>query len=100
MRSAASNGGVGATRSSTRFEREREREALKEENATPNSTEGGGVRDSVVAGYNHGDSATKRKGIQPQIFLVEKRDIFFNLVYLKRRRERRKNEEKFFFDKY
>ena len=71
MRSAASNGGVGASKSSTRLLRERERE-----NATPNSTEGGGVRDLVVAGYNHGDSATKRKGIQPQIFLVEKRDIF------------------------
>ena len=56
--------------------REREREALKEENARPNSTEGGGVRDSVVAGYNHGDLATKRKGIQPQFFLVEERDIF------------------------
>ena len=56
--------------------REREREALKEENATPNSTEGGGVRDSVVAGYNHGDSASKRKGIQPQFFWL-KREIFF-----------------------
>ena len=74
----------------------REREALKVVNATPNSTEGGGVWDLVVACCNHGDSATKRKGIQPQIFLVEERerDIFFNLVYLKRRRERRKNEEK------
>ena len=43
----------------------REREALKEENATPNSTEGGGVWDLVVVGYNRGDLATKRKGIQP-----------------------------------
>ena len=43
--------------------REREREALKKENATPNSTEGGGVRDLVDAGCNHGDLATKRKGI-------------------------------------
>ena len=66
------------------------------ENATPNSTEGGGVRDLVVACGNHGDSVTKRKEIQPQIFLVEERErgrerYFFNLVYLKRRIERRKN---------
>ena len=51
------------------------------ENATPNSTEGGGVRDLVVACCNHGDSVTKRKEIQPQIFLVEERErereIFF-----------------------
>jgi len=51
-----------------------EREALKEENATPNSTKCGGVWDLVVAGCNHGDLATKRKGIQPQIFLVKERD--------------------------
>ena len=76
-----------------------EREPLKVVNATPNSTEGGGVQDLVVACCNHGDSATKRKGIQPQIFLVEEREkgrerYFLNLVYLKRRSERRKNEEK------
>ena len=35
--------------------------SLKKENTRPNSTEGGGVVDSVVAGCNHGDSATKRK---------------------------------------
>ena len=51
-----------------------EREAIKEENATPNSTKCGGVWDLVVAGCNHGDLATKRKGIQPQIFLVKERD--------------------------
>ena len=50
--------------------------SLKKENTKPNSTEGGGVVDSVVAGCNHGDSATKRKRIHSQIFLVEKRDIF------------------------
>ena len=51
--------------------------SLKKENTRPNSTEGGGgVVDSVVAGCNHGDSATKRKRIHSQIFLVEKRDIF------------------------
>ena len=61
VRSAASHGGVGASRSLTW--REREREALKKENATPNSTKGGGVRDLVVAGCNHGDLATNRKGI-------------------------------------
>ena len=77
----------------------REREALKVENTTPNSAKGGGVRDLVVACCNHGDSVTKRKGIQPQIFLVKERErgrerYFLNLVYLKRRRERRKNEEK------
>ena len=61
VRSAASGSGIGANR---RLERMRkEREALKEENATSNSTEGGGVRDSVVAGCNHGDSEMKRKGI-------------------------------------
>ena len=55
-------------------EREREREALKVVNATPNSTKGGGVWDLVVACCNHGDSVMKRKGIQPQIFLVEERE--------------------------
>ena len=50
--------------------------SLKKENTRPNSTEGGGVVDLVVAGCNHGDSATKRKRIHSQIFLVEKRDIF------------------------
>jgi len=77
-----------------------EREALKEENAAPNSTECGGVWDLVVSGCNHGDSAAKRKGIQPQIFLVKERDwerdIFFNLVYLERRG---KNEEEKKIDK-
>ena len=61
IRSAASGSGIGADR---RLERARkERKALKEENATSNSTEGGGMWDSVVAGCNHGDSKTKRKGI-------------------------------------
>ena len=59
--SVASGGGIGADK---RLERTRkEREALKEENATSNSIEGGGVQDSVVAGCNHGDLKTKRKGI-------------------------------------
>ena len=57
-----------------KLDQAREREALKVENATPNSTEGGGVRDLVVACCNHGDSVTKRKEIQPQIFLVEERE--------------------------
>nr|POF00710.1 hypothetical protein CFP56_41883 [Quercus suber] len=61
VRSAANGGGISANR---RLERTRkEREALKEENATSNSTEGGGVPDSVVAGCNHGDLDSKRKGI-------------------------------------
>ena len=61
VRSAAGGRGIVANR---RLERMRkEREALKEENATSNSTEGGGVQDSVVAGCNHGDSEMKRKGI-------------------------------------
>ena len=49
VRTATSSGGVGASRSLTDLLRE----ALKEENATPNTPEGGGMRDSVVAGCNH-----------------------------------------------
>ena len=72
--SANSGGVVGANK---RHERTRKkREAGREEKARPNSTEDGGVLDSVVAGCNHGDSATKRKRIQPQIFLIGKRNIF------------------------
>ena len=63
VRSAGSSGGVDAN---TRLERTRkEREVLREENARPNSTKGGGVLDTVVAGCNHGKSAMKRKMIQP-----------------------------------
>ena len=61
VRSAAGGGGIGANR---RLERMRKkREALKEEKATSNSIEGGGVQDSMVAACNHGDLKTKRKGI-------------------------------------
>ena len=75
VRSAANGGGVvGANR---RLERTRKkREAGREEKARPKSTEDGGVLDSVVAECNHGDSTAKRKRIQPQIFLIGKRDIF------------------------
>jgi len=76
VRSAANGSGVvGANR---RLERTRKkREARREEKARPNSTEDGGVLDPVVAAAcNHGDSAMKRKRIQPQIFLIGKRDIF------------------------
>ena len=63
MRGATSDGSVDTNR---RLERTRkEREVLREENARPNSTKGGGVLDTVVAGCNHGKSAMKRKMIQP-----------------------------------
>ena len=61
VRNAASGGGIGANKRPERMRKERE--ALKEENATSNSTEGGGVQDLVVDGCNHGDSEMKRKGI-------------------------------------
>ena len=75
VRSAANGGGVVVQTED--FERTRKkREAGREEKAKPNSTEDGGVLDSVVAECNHGDSTAKRKRIQPQIFLIGKRDIF------------------------
>ena len=75
VRSAANSGGVVVQTEDLR-EQEKKREAGREEKARPNSTEDGGVLGSVVAECNHGDSTAKRKRIQPQIFLIGKRDIF------------------------
>ena len=68
--------------------------SLKKENTRPNSTEGGGgVVDSVVAGCNHGDSATKRKGFTHKFFWL-KREIFFEFGKSEEKKKGKKRKKR------